>query len=182
MHGFRRHFGLDAAAVTAAILLGAFTSAAWTEETRTYDFKLPDLEGKEVSLQELLAHGPVLVDFWATWCKPCAKELPHLDAIAKEFAGRGVSVVAVSVDNPRSVSKVRSYVKSQNFSFIVVLDTNGEAKRAFKAFSQPYTVMLNPDGTKAFSNIGYKPGDEKIIREKIAALLASLPPSAGQAE
>lgn len=178
----RQNLTLEVAAVATVFILGAFTPAAWTEETRTYDFKLPDLEGKEVSLQQLLAQGPVLVNFWATWCKPCQKELPHLDEIAREFAGKGLSVVAVSVDNPRSVSKVKSYVKAQNYSFITVLDTNGEAKRAFKAFSQPYTVMLKQDGTKAFSNIGYKPGDEKLIREKILALLATLPAPAETAE
>ena len=171
-HRPSRRPALLAAVLALALALSGGASRALAADA-PLDLTLPDMTGKKVALKDLLAHGPVLVNFWATWCGPCVKELPHLQAIHQEFAPQGLTVVAISEDNSRSVSKVRTFIEGNRYGFTVLLDTNGEAKRRFKSLGTPYTVLFDRDGKKAYSHIGYKPGDEKDLHRQVAALMTS---------
>ena len=78
---------------------------------------LNPLMGKKIKLENYLSNGPVLINFWATWCAPCIKEMPYLDQFEKKYKDKGFSVLAVSVDNQKSLSQVRSFIKTKKFSF-----------------------------------------------------------------
>ena len=87
-----------------------------------------DLDGKRFTMDTALEDGPVVLTFWATWCKPCPKELPELQKLVDAYADHGFSVAAISGDGPADQAKVRPYVRSQKFSFTVIPDPDGELK------------------------------------------------------
>ena len=135
------------------------------------DFSLKDLSGKMVSLSDLLESGPVVLDFWATWCGPCVKELPHIQSLHEEFSHKGITIVGISEDGTKTVSKVKPFVKTRRYTFPVLLDTNQKVMRMFKISSIPYVCIIDTTGELYYSHLGYKPGDEKELRNKILELL-----------
>jgi len=142
------------------------------------DWSLPDIDGRRVSLADALAGGPVLVAFWASWCAPCMKELPHLEELAAAHAGE-LTVLAVDADSPRSAHKVPALVRSRGFDHLVVLlDTDGEIQRRYQVTSLPFLVLLDRDGSVAYSHQGYREGDEQHLREAVERLLSPRPSTA----
>ncbi len=137
------------------------------------DFRLKNLDGKSISLHESLATGPVLVSFWATWCKPCLQEMPHLNDIHAEFSEQGLQVFLITIDLPRNHNRVRSYVRSHDYDFEVLLDPNKDAFRKLHGQSVPYVVLLRQDGKPAYVKLGYRAGDEKDLAKAIEELLAA---------
>jgi len=137
------------------------------------NFQIKDLDGKRVALSDLLGQGPVLISFWATWCKPCLKELPHLQELYEQHKERGLKVVAISEDAPRSLSKVNSFVKGHRYTFLVLLDDNYSTQRKFNFRALPFTVLLDKEGRMVYKRMGYRPGDEQVLAEKIAPLLVA---------
>ena len=163
-----------AAGVLAALALAvALVPRPLAADEAKLDFSLPDVSGKTVTLKALLARGPVLVDFWATYCKPCKKELPYLEALYKEYGAKGFTVVAISIDDARNVSKVKPFVESSRYTFPVLLDTNGDVKRRFEVSYMPTLFILDKNGKKFYSHIGYVPGDEKAAHDKVAELMGA---------
>lgn len=133
--------------------------------------ELPDLNGDIVALSSYLGRGPILVDFWATWCKPCLKALPELDALYAEWRERGLSVVAINEDGPRNAPKVKPFMQTNGYEFPVLLDLNREAQRRLQAVALPTTLLLDADGTVLHSSFGYDPGELDRIRPLIESLL-----------
>ncbi len=129
------------------------------------NFKLEDLDGKFFELKNALGKGPILLSFWATWCKPCVEELAEFEKIYKDFKDKGFRLYAISVDNERSVSKVKPFVRSKGYSFHVLLDTNSEVMRKYYAPAVPYSVIIDKDGNIVYTHLGYMKGDELKVRE-----------------
>jgi peroxiredoxin len=137
------------------------------------DFHLQDLQGQRVALEDLLGKGPILISFWATWCKPCIKELPHLQEMYDEYREQGFLVIAISEDTPRSLSKVKSFIAGKKYDFLVLLDENNAVQRKFNFRQLPYTVLLDSEGYIHYKRMGYRPGDEAAIEEKLLPLLVA---------
>ena len=131
------------------------------------DFKLKDLNGKEVSMADQKG-SVVIVDFWATWCGPCVEALPHLNKLYVEKKAAGLKVLAVSVDDEKE--KVAPFVAANKLTMTVLLD-NEEQKVAEKYGVQgiPQTVIIGKDGIvkKVFVGTGPQTDDEmrKIVEE-----------------
>jgi len=134
------------------------------------DFSAPNLDGKEVELKTLLKQGPVLISFWATHCKPCIKELNQLKKFYPEYKKKGFEILAVDVDGPRSVSRVKSKVKGLKWEFPVLFDTNKDIYRKYHVLGIPHTVLIDQEGDIRYTHTTYRSGDEKIIKEKIDQL------------
>lgn len=165
----RRLTGL--ALVCAAVLVLTGTTISSGAETKAPDFTAPNLDGEDVTLSELLKDGPVIVDFWATWCKPCIKAFPDLQEIFDKYKDCGLTVVAVSIDGPRSVSKVGALIASKGNTFEVVLDPSQSVARKFHVTSVPRTVLVRQDGTVAWAVTGYRPSNHAELDAAVAKLI-----------
>jgi cytochrome c biogenesis protein CcmG, thiol:disulfide interchange protein DsbE len=152
-----------------------FFIQAQVKETETVrkapEFKLENIDGKYIELSKEIGSGPILISFWATWCKPCIEELSQYKTIFKEYESKGVKVIAISTDNEKTTAKVRPLVKSKAFPFTILLDPNSEVARKFYVPSVPYVVILDKLGNIAYTHLGYMKGDEIKIREKLDELL-----------
>jgi len=166
---YRRQAGL--AVVLAALLVLTGTSVSTGAESRAPEFTLPNLDGDDVTLSELLEDGPVIVDFWATWCKPCIKAFPDLQEIFDNYKNCGLKVVAISIDGPKSMSRVGSLIKSKGNTFEVLLDPGQKVARKFHVTSVPRTVLVDTDGNVAYAVTGYRPKNHEELNAAVAKLL-----------
>lgn len=166
--------------LTALVLLILFISVQLFAQSESStgkvaaNFKLQDLDGNLVELNNLIGEGPVLLSFWATWCKPCMEELIEFNKIYQDYKDRGFNMIAISTDNEKTVAKVKPYIKSKNYKFTVVLDTNSEVARKYYAQQIPYSVMIDKNGNIIYTHLGYMRGDEKKVRELIDQQLTDL--------
>lgn len=133
------------------------------------NFKAENLDGETVELNAEIGDGPILLSFWATWCKPCIEELAEYKKIYKDYKDKGFKMFAISTDDERTVAKVKPFVKSKNFDFPVLLDTNMDISRLYYAQSVPYSVILDKKGMIIYSHLGYMKGDEIKVKEIISS-------------
>ncbi len=135
------------------------------------NFKLENVQGDYVSLKDELGDGPVLISFWATWCKPCIEEMTKYKDIYSDLKDKGLKVLAISIDDERTVAKVKPFVRSKNYPFPVLLDTNSEVARKYYAQNIPYSVLLDKSGNIVYTHLGYMKGDELKMKNKIEELI-----------
>ena len=159
--------GFDVVDKDGAIVKPEHLSAA----ERAPDFTLMDLDGKRVKLSDAIKKGPVLIDFWATWCKPCLQELPHVNELYRKHREQGLQVFAITIDSPKSQSKVKPFIKGQGYEFTVLLDQDSEARKLFGGKDVPLTILIDRKGEVVFRHLGYVPGDEKSLEEKVGKLV-----------
>ena len=133
---------------------------------KAQDFKLENMKGKQVKLSDFLEKGPVIIDFWATWCEPCKKELPALSKIQDMYKD-SLTVITISCDKPRSKDKAKSYIKSQKLNVVNLFDTKKDVQKLFNVTNIPRTLIIAPDSTIIFDHTGYQRGNEKHIEEAI---------------
>ena len=132
---------------------------------------LENLDGTTFSLEEALKKGPVVFDFWATWCKPCIKGLPKIQALSREYSQRGVQVLTINVDGPRNLPKIRPFMQRHKIELPVLLDKNNEVLKLFHLVGVPATLIIAADGEVFYKHQGYRPGDEKKLKAKLDELL-----------
>ena len=135
------------------------------------DFTLPDMDGNNFQLSQNIEGKLTLVNFWATWCMPCRAEMKKLKKIQKKYEDKGLQVVCISVDDPKTVSKVKSFIKTNRYKYTVLLDTNNEVMRLYQVTNPPYTFLVNEKGELVYTHSGYRKGDEKILEKHIAEIL-----------
>jgi thiol-disulfide isomerase/thioredoxin len=132
---------------------------------------LTELAGEKVEVDSLLKTGPVVLNFWATWCKPCRLEMPHLQGIYEELKAENVHFAAISLDQPRQLAKVGEYVAKQEISLPIYHDTGYILAKRFKVMGIPTTILLDQQGEIVHRTRGYRPGDEVILKKKIESLI-----------
>ena len=112
-----------------------------------------------------------ILNFWATWCAPCKKEMIFLDEFHQKYYEEGFRVLAISTDSPKSMSKVKSYIRAKKHTFMVGLDPNQEIARKMNALLMPTVLILNKDRKVSWYHQGFIPGDEKEIEAQIRTVL-----------
>jgi cytochrome c biogenesis protein CcmG/thiol:disulfide interchange protein DsbE len=167
----RRLASLRLFVLLALLLAGVVTAGA----AETAAFRLRDLNGQTVDLADLCAKGPVLLSFWATYCEPCKKEIPHLIELQKQFEAQKLQLALIAVDSPRSQKQIKPYVTGKGWTVPVLLDANGQVMKKLKGGNPPYTMLVNAKGEVLYSHSGYKPGDEKALGKELARLLGAEP-------
>ena len=143
----------------------------------TYAQKLPSatlqtIDNKTVSTKTISSkEGLVVVSFWATWCSPCKKELNTIHELYEDWqAETGVKLVAVSIDDEKTKSQVPTYVNGKAWDYLVLLDPNGDFKRAMGVNNVPHTFLLDKDGNIVYTHNNYAPGDEEKLYQEIKKL------------
>ncbi len=147
------------------ILLFAF--ALIFGQGKVPNVRLKMLDGSSAKLYDFLKDGPMIVDFWATWCEPCKKQMYHLNKFHQHFEDTGFKVLTVNTDTPKSMGKVKSYIRSKKFKFLVAVDPNSQVKKKLKANVMPTTLLVDEDGSVLYRHQGYSPGDEDEILQHI---------------
>ncbi len=134
---------------------------------------LNDIYGKKVDVADFGKNDKVTVlSFWATWCSPCKKELNNISYLYEDWQDDyNMELVAISIDDVRNISKVKTYVNGQAWDYEVLLDTNEDLKRMMNFQTVPYTVLIDQNGNIVYTHAGYVEGDEYILEEKIKALM-----------
>jgi len=150
--------------LTIVLLLGV---ASYAQSDMEALFKLPEVDVKTVNgepfnTKDIQNDGkPIIVTFWATWCKPCMKEHDAINDIYEEWVDEtGVKLYAISIDNARSSKRVLPTVDGKGWEFDVLLDPNGDFKRAMNVNVPPHTFVLNGKGEVVWQHVGYLEGDE----------------------
>jgi peroxiredoxin len=136
------------------------------------DFTLKDLSGQARTLSRSYPDKAVLLDFWATWCVPCVKELPHLQALQDRFGARGLQVLAVSIDGPDRLAAVAAFVGRYGYTMPVLLDARSEVIALYDPqLVLPLAVLVDRSGRIRFVHQGYSHGDERLIEAEIGKVL-----------
>jgi thiol-disulfide isomerase/thioredoxin len=132
---------------------------------------LTSIDGKSVVLKAATQkEGITIISLWATWCVPCIKELDAINDVYEEWQEEtNVKLIAVSVDDSRTVKRVKSMVNGKDWDYTVLLDINNDLKRALNASSIPLTILVK-DNKIVYEHSGYSPGAELELYEKIKEL------------
>ena len=132
-------------------------------------FTLRNLRGNLEGLDDH-AGKVIVVNFWATWCAPCVKEMPSFETLYRRFRSQGLTVLAVSLDKDRS-AKVQEFVDKYKLSFPVLLDTEGVAEKLYPSFTIPFTYVLDKQGRVAARIDGAKDWESPETFKAIEYLL-----------
>ena len=149
------------------LLMAAVVACTLMAQAQMPAVTLTDIEGNQVKTDTLAKPGkPVIISFFATWCKPCQRELSAIAEVYDEWQeDTGVEVIAVSIDEAQSANRVKPLVDSKNWPYRVLLDPNGELKRALGIQLIPYVVVLDETGKIIYKHNGYTDGAENELRE-----------------
>ena len=135
-------------------------------------YRMKTLEGKKISLRDYRG-SPLLINFWATWCAPCRKEFPIIKEIEKKFGKDGLVVLAVNVDDTRTISGVKSFVSAHSLKFTIPLDPNRKLFNSFHGTSLPLTLLIDASGNVIRTYSGFLGAWEEDINRELSELVTN---------
>ncbi len=151
------------------IFVVAFAFSLLPAQAQLPAVTLKTMDGKEVRTDTLSNGGkPFIIDFFATWCKPCNRELDAISEVYDEWKEEtGVKIFAVSIDQAQNINKVKPLVNNHGWEYEVLLDPNGDFKRALGCQMIPYVLIVNGKGEIVYKHNGYTDGAEEELIEKV---------------
>jgi len=168
----------------ALLVLGLFSllSTGFAQEAAKSVRTIPaisiqDINGHKINTAELNNNGkPMIISFWATWCKPCISELTTINEVYSDWQKEtGVKLIAVSIDDARSSPKVLPLVNAKDWDYEVLLDQNGDFKRALNVNTVPHTFLINGKGEIVWQHTSFIEGNELELIELVRKLEAGQP-------
>lgn len=152
--------------IIAVLLIMSFSLVAEKPFTA---FRLENEKGQAFQLSDFTGKGLIVVDFWASYCDPCKKALPHMEDLHK--ADNNVEVLAINIDTPRLKRKAMAYIKSQKFSFTTLYDSDGKVADKMRVTEIPYTFLLDSEGKILFEFSSGKADAHEVLQAEITKAL-----------
>lgn len=131
------------------------------------NFSLKDTQNNTKSYEDLKGEKLTVIDFWATWCKPCLKSIPAINTIYEQYHDKGVSFISINCDGPRSIAKAGPMSQSLKIQYPVLLDIDSTVKTQLNLSAFPTLIIVNAKGKIVWFHEGFVPGDEKEIMAQI---------------
>jgi len=150
------------------VLLFTFSLQAESVSSPAYDFTLHSRAGENIRLNEL-AGQVVLINFWASWCGPCRKELPKLESLHQKYKDLGVTIIGINIDENPELSK--KILKDIEVNFTVLYDPENQVSQQYEIESMPSTFLVDKKGLFRFRHNGYLPGYEDKYDQQIKQLI-----------
>jgi len=140
------------------------------QEARAPNFSLPGI-AEEV---ELLKHrgSIVYVDFWASWCTPCKKSFPWMNAMQARYGEQGLKIIAINLDESRKDAK--SFLEENPAQFSIAFDPKGSTAELYEVQGMPSSYLIGPNGEVAYRHLGFRPTDKRMLEAAIEHLVSSL--------
>ncbi len=136
------------------------------------EFKLDAIKNASSKLALSQLQGKVVyVDFWASWCVPCVRSFPKLEALRAKYKDKGFEVIAINMDE--NLEDANDFLKKFAVSFPVVRDPSGSVAEQYKLKGMPTGYVIDQSGRVNYIAEGFDPEDEKAIEEMVAALIGS---------
>lgn len=160
---------------TLLLALTLLVSGLGTAFAQLPSVKLKDINGKVIDTATLSNDGkPFIISFFATWCKPCNRELKAINEVYADWQDEtGVKLIAISIDEAQNAQKVKPMVDAAGWEYQVLLDPNGDFKRAMGVNLIPHVFVIDGNGKIAESRSGYTEGSENHLLEKVKELEAA---------
>ncbi len=152
----------------------AISSYSYAQERKLPNTPVRTLDGKKVAFNEAIEIGKItMISFWATWCIPCKQEIKAIKTKLPEWQKEtDFNYATVSIDDARASAMVKTYAKTQGWTFPVLLDPNSDLKRSLNFSNVPFTVIVDADGNIVKMHTGYEEGGEVELYEFIKQLAA----------
>jgi cytochrome c biogenesis protein CcmG/thiol:disulfide interchange protein DsbE len=163
--------------IVALLILLSLNALAQNDVKRALpkvDIKTAD--GKNINTSVFNNDGkPIIIDFWATWCKPCIEELNTIHEVYKDWQKEtGVKLIAISVDDARTMQRVAPFVNGKGWTYESYVDPNGDFKRAMNVNMPPQTFVLNANREIVWQHVGFTEGNEDELYEEVKKAAASV--------
>ena len=159
--------------ITALFAIAAMVSVCAQNAKFPDNINIKTLDGQTVTTSVIQNDGrPIIISFWATWCKPCNLELNTMKDVYPEWQEEtGVKIVATSIDDARSTNRVKPHAEGKKWPYEIYLDPNQDLKRAMNVGDIPHTFIINGKGEIVYQHTSYVEGDEEDLIEKVRELL-----------
>ena len=157
--------------ITSILILLFTINVIFANNSMLPNVKLKDFSKKKIKMNTLAKDGPILINFWTLACEPCKKEMKYLNNFHNKYVEKGFQVFSINMDTPRSMSKVKSYVRSQKYAFPVLSDPRAELFRKMGGKVMPFVIIADSSGQIINRHVGYTPGEEKELEKEILHLL-----------
>jgi peroxiredoxin len=152
------------------LMMAMMVVAAVALHAQVANVQLKNINGKTVQTASIVNNNgnPVIISFWATWCKPCLRELKAIHEVYADWQDEtGVKMYIVSIDQAQDANKVKPLVDGFGWEYEVLLDPNGDFKRAMNVQNVPHVFVINGKGKIVYNHAGYVDGGEEDIREAL---------------
>lgn len=165
----KKHFFL----VVLLLISGIVMAQEPAKKSDIPSVNVKDIDGKPLNTSTIKNDGkPMIIDFWATWCKPC---VASLNGMSEQYADwqeeTGVKIYAVSIDDTRTMSSVAPFVAGKGWDFTIILDPNSDFRRAMNVNNVPHTFLIDGNGKIVMQRNTYTPGDEEKMYEELKKLV-----------
>jgi len=167
-HSITRKNGILITLCAAAFALTCASVMAIPAKGKAPDFTLKSNRGENVKLSE--HRGKVImINFWASWCAPCRKEMPHLEELYQRYKDGGFTLLGVNVEEDASAAK--DLLKEVRVSFPILFDSDNKVSQMYNVEAMPSTVILDRDGNMRFIHKGYEAGYEDEYQKQVRELI-----------
>ena len=156
------------------IIFQIFISFLFAQNDEKLNTKIPDekirmINGEFSELKNYVGDGPLLIEFWTTWCPNCPKQMGYLSDLAEHFKVAGLQVLGINLNEPKIVNKVKPYIQNRNFNYDIAIDPEEKLGEYFGVKGIPTLLLVDNEGNVINRYVGYSPGQEENYVKDISA-------------